>query len=246
MYTAGSSPNHEIISSEQTFPDSSAIHEVLPVPGLLARNGTLVDIRDQYPPLFEDLTKALFDLDKYDIRIPGVGCIATRDTVPDPRKNARVFSTTLFVRGYNMHEDMGIIPLNILLDTVDQILAYYENMRKDYSNRLYLTDVSLRQCIFGIPEINGLPIGTRPDRYFIDHEPRLSNIKTAERDMRLRIVKSNRAFRGLTGLDDDLAVLKETFPDQSFNNYSQRLLNLADSMALSYWTPTAWEHVNSI
>lgn len=235
----------QLLGSERIPANFSEIFEVTALPGLLARNRerALTSSLEQQA-VYEDLTRALFKLDGYGIRAQGIGCLATKQIARDSEEMIEVFSTNPFINGSNMHDDMLLIPPSKLRETFSKIVNYYEDMRGDYSDELYFTDVSLTQCIYGVPEDINNTFSAGPDSYFIDYEPRLSNLKTMLADQRLMRVKTNRGFRGLTGLDNDLEALIRNFPDEIFDKEAARLLQLGQSLGLSYWVPTAWEHMN--
>lgn len=239
MHASGEVLGTDPILEFSGIESKSEIHSVKGLPGLLARNATTRTLAPDMPPVYEDFTEALFRLsDKYGIEFPGIGCLAIRG------RNSEidhVYTTVQAVDGFNMNHEMTEIPFDATIQTLDNILTYYEDMSHDFSSRLYLADLSLRQCIYGRPRINTTAGTGDPLAYFVDYDHRLSNISRIL--FRKPFENFGQGFGGISGLDDDLYALKENYPDENFDQIAARLLEIANQQGIFYKVPTAYDQV---
>ena len=130
--------------------------------------------RDPHNPheawTYRKLTEALFHLDeKYGIHFAGIGSKIPKSPQPGIA-HQEVFTTTERVTGLNMYHEMDKVPQEVILQTLDTMLRYLEDMLGDTSARLYLSDLSLRQCVYGHS-----PGDTEKKIYFVDMEPYMSD-----------------------------------------------------------------------
>jgi hypothetical protein len=248
MYIPGEAINYgNVLESCGIEPGrgGSKIYAVRNTPSLFARNATKRHLAPNMPSVDEDLAEALFRLpDEYGLEFPGIGCLVVKDDKEASSLAGHTYTTLRKVDGFNMHEEMSKVPYEVTTETVDKILSYYEDMSQDFSSRLYLADLSLRQCIFGVARAEGAPADSQPRANFVDYDRRLSNIS--------RILFSKpfanfgEGFGGIAGLDDDLYALKANYPQENFDQIAQRLLNIANQQGIFYKVPTAYDHVNDL
>jgi hypothetical protein len=222
----------------------SEIYTVKSLPGLFARNATRKILSPDMPPMYEDFAEALFRLsDEYGIEFPGIGCLLNKeDESGGLSEEGHAYVTAQVVDGFNMHHEMTEIPLDATMQTLDKILTYYEDMSRDFSSRLYLTDLSLRNCIYGPLQDESTAGDKKPLANFIDYDRRLSNISTILFSEPFEIF--GQGFGGIWGLDDDLYALKVNYPDKNFDQIAFRLLQIANVQGIFYKVPTAYDQVN--
>jgi hypothetical protein len=172
-------------------------------PDLIFRNRHRTD--DEITnPVYEQLPQALSHLEEYGIDFPGIG---SKIPGSEPPESEFTQIATQRVAGHNMHHEMTQVPLPVTMRALDGILRYYEDMLSDTSGAFYLSDLSLRQCVYGRP-----PGKTVAGVYFVDFDPYLSN--TPDRG----------EFRSATkGLERDLEEAERIYKGQSFESYKTRL-----------------------
>jgi hypothetical protein len=143
-----------------------------------------------------------------------------------------------------MHKGMAELPFDVLIEAMDKMLTYYEDMSRDFSSQLYLADLSLRQCVYGRVWGYGVVDDGQTDVYFVDYDRRLSNISKILFGEPKAVFGAG--FGGIAGLDDDLYALKTNYPDQNFDHVASRLLHIANRQGIFYKVPTAYYHIEGL
>ncbi len=237
-------PTVSLWGDKQSHVESN-IYMVNDASGLLARNATRSELHADMPVVDERLAEALFRLsDEYGLDFPGIGCLVVRGETPDATNIGYTYTTYHFVDGANMLNDMTQVPLDVTLGTVRKILTYYEDMSQDFSGRLYLADLSLRQCMYGRTLGEGAIDDGQSRPYFVDYDRRLSNISKIL--FSEPFANYGEGFGGIAGLDDDLYALKQNYPEQNFDLIAESLLGIANHQGIFYKVPTAYYHVQSL
>lgn len=234
MYYAGASREAiEGSSSVQPGHELSHIRFLDTASGLIVRNPRGIQLAPDMKPVNEDLTKALFRLTEYGIEFPGVGSLYVQDESANSAGTGHVYVATTFVDGQNMYDDMLDVPLDTTVTTVGGILSYYEDMSNDFSDELYLTDISLRQCVYGI---SNRGLDALPRVNLVDLDPWLNNMDQG-------VIKRPPSWPGfnkaLEHLDSDLRALKTNYPGEDFGDIASRLLALAARLGLIHRVPIA-------
>jgi len=74
------------------------------------------------------------------------------------------------IDGVNMFSRMSAVPREVLLDTFDKVMRYYEDIAVDTDDRLYLVELSLSGMY------DRTPSDDTPRVYVFDIDPWLSNV----------------------------------------------------------------------
>ena len=119
-----------------------------------------------------DLTDAtLYLQEHYGISTPGIAnTVPEPTTAPDGGESRRTFIATDRVNGVNMFTQMSEVPRDVLLATFQAMIRYYEDAAADPTNRLYFTELNLRQCMYGTATGD-----ETPRVYKVDIDPWLGN-----------------------------------------------------------------------
>jgi hypothetical protein len=184
----------------------------------------------------EAMAEALFYLtDTYGLQFSGIGNSVPETGVLDEESPALItYVTTGFVDGIIMHEGFREIPIEITLDTLDKILRYYQDMVSDPSDRLYLTDLSLRQFIYGsLATLDGEPASS-PDAYLIDVDDFLSN---RQRELGKPEGKRNDFRDAIGALIGNISKLEWTFIDLPLVEQKERLTAIAAALNIELEHP---------
>ncbi len=170
----------------------------------------------------KNIAEALFILtEEYGISFPGVSnLVPIRSLNPFNKKEQwHTYIAASFVDGLNMKDQIDKIPLSVTLQTLNTITQYYEDMLNDGSDRLYFTDISFRQLIYGAKSSSPGP-GSEPSVEYVDYDPRLSNRKLFGS---FHNPEGANFSDGINGLRMDVALAKRAWSDHSFLDIEGRI-----------------------
>jgi hypothetical protein len=221
---------------------STPLYSPLDRPDIVGRMPYYVDVEDERNQWAETVTRAMFHLtEEYDLSFSGIGnSIPETGTIDGQAPDLITYTTTRFVDGRNIRKQLSEIPIEISVGALDKILNYYEDMVKDPSERLYLTDLSLKQIMYGrLVVIKGEPESQLDTSVIdIDLDDDLSNRQTA-----LELVKDpekrNPFLDAIWGLIGDIRGLEHTFAQHSFTEQKERLVAVATALNINIEVPTS-------